>query len=277
MTAVQQPEPLDDAPLARALSAPAPFPRERLAERILRDLGERIATGELSPGQLLPAEAALATHYGVSSRVIREALGALAARGLVEVRAGKGTVVRGVDSSALRDFFDVALRADSRGLWDLFELRKLVEVQIAELAARRATSADLERCEAALHHLEEAAQSDQPEAYVLADIEFHQTIAAAAGNRMLGLLLEGLREPMRKARTRSWQGRIRVGHEVEDQLDMHRRILAAVKRHQPGASAAAMARHLDLAEVHLRAAESGEPGSAAPAPRARRTAATRKR
>src|SRR5579884_1860352 len=137
---MQQPEPLDATQVARPLSEPAPFPRERLAERILRDLGERIATGELSPGQLLPAEAALASHYGVSSRVIREALGALAARGLVEVRAGKGTVVRGVDSSAPRDFFEVALRADSRGLWDLFELRKLVEVQITELAARRATA-----------------------------------------------------------------------------------------------------------------------------------------
>ncbi|HXA29160.1 MAG TPA: FCD domain-containing protein [Candidatus Angelobacter sp.] len=271
MTAMQQPVPPDAALPGRPLSEPAPFPRERLAERILRDLGERIATGELSPGQLLPAEAALASHYGVSSRVIREALGALSARGLVEVRAGKGTVVRGVDSSALRDFFDVALLADSRGLWDLFELRKLVEVQIAELAARRATAADLDRCENALHTLEAAAQNDTPEPYVLADIGFHQTIAAAAGNRMLGLLLEGLREPMRKARTRSWQGRISVGHEVEDQLEMHRRILAAVKRHQPGAAAAAMARHLDLAEVHLRAAEMSEPPPGTPPSRGRRT------
>jgi DNA-binding FadR family transcriptional regulator len=267
---MQQPEASAATGVPRPLSDPSHFPRERLAERILRDLGERIATGELSPGQLLPAEAQLASHYGVSSRVIREALGALAARGLVEVRAGKGTVVRGVDSSALRDFFDVALRADSRGMWDLFELRKLIEVQIAELAARRATAADVERCEEALHRLEAAAELDTPEAYVIADIEFHQAVAAAAGNRMLGLLLEGLREPMRKARTRSWQGRIRVGHEVEDQLAMHRRILGAVKRHQPGAAAAAMARHLDLAEVHLRAAETTDPAPGMPARGGRR-------
>jgi GntR family transcriptional repressor for pyruvate dehydrogenase complex len=268
---MQQPESPAAGAVPPSLSEPATYPRARLAERVLRDLGERIATGELSPGQLLPAEAALASHYGVSSRVIREALGALAARGLVEVRAGKGTVVRGVDSSALRDFFDVALLADARALWDLFELRKLVEVQVAELAARRATAGDIGRCEDALHRLEAAAASDTPEPYVLADIEFHQTVAAAAGNRMLGLLLEGLREPMRKARTRSWEGRIRVGHEVEDQLDMHRRILAAVKRHQPGAAAAAMARHLDLAEVHLRAAQAIEPPPNAPRAPRRRT------
>jgi DNA-binding FadR family transcriptional regulator len=265
---MQQSDPGLPVAAPRSLAEPASFPRERLAERILRDLGERIATGELAPGQLLPAEAHLASHYGVSSRVVREALGALAARGLVEVRAGKGTVVRGVDSMALREFFDVALLADTRALWDLFETRKLIEVQIAELAARRATPGDIERCEDALHRLEAAADSETPEAYVIADIDFHQAIAAAAGNRMLGLLLEGLREPMRKARTRSWQGRIRVGHEVEDQLAMHRRILAAVKRHQPGAAASAMARHLDLAEVHLRAAETAEP---APAGRARRS------
>jgi len=258
---MQQSEPNAPGEAPRPLSDPAPFPRERLAERILRDLGERIATGELSPGQLLPAEAQLATHYGVSSRVVREALGALAARGLVEVRAGKGTVVRGVDSSPLRDFFDVALRADSRGLWDLFELRKLVEVQIAELAARRATQVDVDRCEEALHRLEAAAESFTPESYVIADIDFHQAVANAAGNRMLCLLLEGLREPLRKARTRSWQGRIRVGHEVQDQLAMHRRVLAAIKRHQPTAAAAAMARHLDLAEVHLRASENDEPAA----------------
>ena len=266
MTALQQP----GGAAPRPLGEPAPFPRERLAERILRDLGERIATGELAPGQLLPAEAQLAAHYGVSSRVVREALGALAARGLVEVRAGKGTVVRGVDSSALRDFFEVALIADSRGLWDLFELRKLVEVQVAELAARRATPGDVERCEDALRRLEAAADSETPEAYVIADIDFHQAVANAAGNRMLCLLLEGLREPMRKARTRSWQGRIRVGHEVDDQLAMHRRILAAVKRHQPAAAAAAMARHLDLAEVHLRAAETHEAVPAASSGRGRR-------
>jgi GntR family transcriptional regulator, transcriptional repressor for pyruvate dehydrogenase complex len=253
---MQQPE---SGAAPRSLSEPATLPRERLAERLLRDLGERIATGELAPGQLLPAEAQLASHYGVSSRVVREALGALAARGLVEVRAGKGTVVRGVDSSPLRDFFDVALLADSRGIWDLFEMRKLIEVQIAELAARRATHVDIEHCEEALRRLEAAAESFEPEAYVTADIDLHQAVAAAAGNRMLGLLLEGLREPLRKARTRSWQGRIRVGHEVQDQLAMHRRILAAIKRHQPGAAAAAMARHLDLAEVHLRAAETDEP------------------
>jgi GntR family transcriptional repressor for pyruvate dehydrogenase complex len=252
---MQQPE---AGAVPRALSEPAPFPRERLAERILRDLGERIATGELAPGQLLPAEAQLATHYGVSSRVIREALGALSARGLVEVRAGKGTVVRGVDSSALRDFFDVALRADSRAIWDLFELRKVIEVQIAELAARRATATDIEQCEDAYRRLEAAAESFEPEAYVAADIDLHQAVAAAAGNRMLAFMLEGLREPLRKARTRSWKGRIRVGHEVQDQLAMHRRIVTAIKRHQPGAAAAAMARHLDLAEVHLRAAESDE-------------------
>ena len=227
--------------------------RERLADRVLRDLEERIVTGALSSGDLLPPEAQLAGHYGVSSRVVREALGALAARGLVEVRAGKGTVVRGVDSAALRDFFVVAMRADSRGLWDLFELRKLIEVQNASLAARRATAADIQRCATAFARLEGARDTSQD--YVDADVDFHQAIAMATGNRMLRLLLEGLREPLRMARTRSWQGRMRVGHEVADQIDMHRRILVAVRRRQPRAAAEAMARHLDLAEVHLRAAE----------------------
>ena len=161
-------------------------------------------------------------------------------------------MIRGVDSAALRDFFLVAMRADSRGMWDLFELRKLVEVRVAELAARRSTAADVERLEAAFARLE--AVKDVLESYVDADIVFHQAIAAATGNRMLGLLLEGLREPLRLARTRSWEGRMRVGHEVADQIEMHRRILLAVRRHQPRAAAEAMTRHLDLAEVHLRAA-----------------------
>ena len=228
--------------------------RERLAEAVVRELEERIATGALPPGALLDAEATLAAAHGVSSRVIREALGALSARGLVEVIPGKGTVVRGVDAAALRDFFLVAARGDGQGLWDLFELRKVVEVQMAGLAARRATPADLARCEEALHRLE-AAQGTS-EHYVEADIDFHQAVAAAAGNRILALVLEGLRDPLRRGRTRSWQGRIRVGHEVADQVDMHRRILVAVRRRQPRAAELAMTRHLDLAELHLRAAES---------------------
>jgi GntR family transcriptional repressor for pyruvate dehydrogenase complex len=225
---------------------------ERLAAGVTRDLEERIATGELAAGSLLPPEAQLAGRYEVSSRVIREALGALAARGLVAVLPGKGTVVRGVDAAALRDFFSVAMRSDSHGLWDLFELRKVVEVQIAALAARRATAADIARCEVAMRRLEDTQGS--PEAYVLADIDFHQSLAEAAGNRMLTLVLEGLREPLRRGRTLSWQGRLRVGHEIADQIEMHRRILVAVRRHQPRAAGEAMARHLDLAELHLRAA-----------------------
>jgi len=234
---------------SRPRRAPA---RGRLAEGVTRDLEERIATGELAPGCLLPPEAQLARGYGVSSRVVREALGALAARGLVAVLAGKGTVVRGVDAAALRDFFLVAMRSDSHGLWDLFELRKLVEVQVAALAARRATAAGIARCEAAFARLEAAQGS--PETYVVADVDFHQSIAEATGNRMLALVLEGLREPLRVARTLSWQGRLRVGDEIADQIEMHRRILQAVRRHQPRAAGDAMARHLDLAELHLRAA-----------------------
>jgi GntR family transcriptional repressor for pyruvate dehydrogenase complex len=235
--------------------------RERLAEAVIRDLEGRIATGELAAGALLDAEASLAAQHRVSSRVIREALGALAARGLVEVIPGKGTVVRGVDAAALRDFFLVAARGDGRGLWDLFELRKVVEVQIAGLAARRASAADVTRCEESFHRLELAQAT--PEDYVEADIDFHQAVAAAAGNRILALVLEGLRDPLRRGRTRSWQGRIRVGHEVADQVDMHRRILVAVRRHQPRAAELAMAHHLDLAELHLRAAE-GAPGPCVP-------------
>ena len=171
-------------------------------------------------------------------------------------------MVRGVDAAALRDFFLVAARGDGHGLWDLFELRKVVEVQMAGLAARRAIAADVVRCEEALQRLELAQAT--PEDYVEADIDFHQAVAAAAGNRILALVLEGLRDPLRRGRTRSWQGRIRVGHEVVDQVDMHRRILVAIRRHQPRAAELAMSRHLDLAELHLRAAE----GAPAPLPAA---------
>src|SRR4029077_5596838 len=122
-----------------------------------------------------------------------------------------------------------------------------------ELAARRATAADVEACAQALQRL--AAAPETPQASLIADVDFHQAVAQASGNRMLVLLLEGLREPLRVARTRSWQGRLRVGHEIADQIDMHRRILVAVGRRQPRVAAEAMARHLDLAEVHLRAGE----------------------
>ena len=180
----------------------APLPRARLAERVRGDLEERIVTGSLAAGDHLPAEAQMASRYGVSSRVIREALGALAARGLVEVQAGKGTVVRGVDSAALRDFFQVAMRADSRGLWDLFELRKLVEVQVAELAARRATAADVEACSDALRRLEAA--RDTLEEYVIADVDFHQAVARASGNRMLVIVYAIAYLPILVHRTKSW-------------------------------------------------------------------------
>src|SRR5690606_5045166 len=114
--------------------------RAPLSEGISDQLIEMIAAGELKMDDPLPSEAELAAPFGVSKPVVREALKQLSLFGIVEIRQGRVARVKPLDSSALEGFFRLAVRSDSNGLRDAIELRRAVEVELAELAATRVTS-----------------------------------------------------------------------------------------------------------------------------------------
>lgn len=175
------------------IGASVSLKRGRLSDEVFRRLTAMIASGELQPGELLPSVRVLGQTFTVSSRVAREAMAALAARGLVQIQQGRGCFVAPRDQWRLVDRDLIALIGRDHALPALFEVRATFEVGMASLAARRRTSADLEALAAALDRTE---ADRSPEAQVEGDREFHQALALATHNPLFLPLLTALLGPL---------------------------------------------------------------------------------
>ena len=153
-------------------------PANNLAEQVMARLSADIRGGRLAPGARLPTEQELTTEFGVSRTVVREAVAALRADGLVVTRRGSGAYVA---DPAAGPFRIVPPRATSLpDIINVMELRLAVEVQAAALAAERASRKQLASIEAAWRAIEAALQ--RGEGAVAEDFAFHRAIAEATGN-----------------------------------------------------------------------------------------------
>jgi GntR family transcriptional repressor for pyruvate dehydrogenase complex len=172
--------------------------RGRLRDRAADQLLEMVVSGGLEPGERLPPERELCARLGVSRTVVREALNLLEARGLISIEHGRGAVVSGGNTDAVRDALGLILRVRPKVLWELLEMRAILEVGISGLAAERATEEDTEAMRVQLERM--AAAIDAPEGYVDADVEFHALLARAARNGVLLTMLEPIVDLLRASR-----------------------------------------------------------------------------
>jgi DNA-binding FadR family transcriptional regulator len=165
-----------------------PWPRRprRLATAVVAELVDRIVGGRIPEGAALPPEPVLCETFGVSRTVVREAVKSLEGMSLVSVQQGQGTRVRPFAEWQLLDPVVLAATvrhdAESSILDDLVDVRRALEAQMAAQAATRATPADLLAIGAAMARLE--AEVDEPARYLQADLEFHDAVMAASGNRL---------------------------------------------------------------------------------------------
>ncbi|WP_210593967.1 FadR/GntR family transcriptional regulator [Streptomyces sp. GESEQ-35] len=209
-----------------------------VGDALVAHLEQLIALGELSPGDRLPAERELAESLSVSRTSLREALHQLETKHLIERRQGRGTIVLApptqVDDlyAALADVTEA-----DRELANVAELRTVIEPKIAELAALRATSADLLQMDDILHATDEnllAAKSLE------LDVQFHLTLARASHNPLLTALtttVSSWTTPVRKDSHSTPEGR-------RASLAGHQAIRDAVEAREPAAAAQAMIAHL---------------------------------
>jgi DNA-binding FadR family transcriptional regulator len=215
--------------------------RHTLFEQLAQVLETRIVSGELKPGHRMPSEGALATQYGVSRPVVREALAKLRERGLIETLNGNGTFVRHPNDDDLHEVILRHLRLIGPyhdAVRDLYEARIAVEVMTAQLAATRATDEQLLEIEGHLDRMR--ANEDAEKDWVSADLAFHEAMAEASHNPFLVMLLKPLILLI--------EDTIRAGHRspeaVAGGLSAHARILDALKLHKPDAAAVAIREHL---------------------------------
>jgi GntR family transcriptional repressor for pyruvate dehydrogenase complex len=212
---------------------------------------ERIALDELRPGEALPSEGELGRMLGISRLTVREAVRALEARGLVELRKGRRPTVREPNGALAGDYFRIAVRRDPAALFELIEVRLALEVRNAALAA---TNAPRSAIAAMANAIDAMRRAEDEDGFHDADVRFHEALAAATGNGMLTQLIEQLAEPLRTSRRHSHRGRLREGRPFDEVVEAHRAILYAVERRDPQAAAHAMETHLRMTERDLRAA-----------------------
>ena len=167
---------------------------------VVQGIGRRIVRGELAPGEILPEQGEWSRMLGVSRTVVREATKVLAAKGLVESRSKRGTVIlprsewRLLDPDVLAWLTEAGL--DPEFLRSMFEVRKIIEPAAVRLAAERATPEEL----AAIQSTFEAmARADDQATYLDADISYHAMLVAATHNDHLVQLVRRSGPPSRPA------------------------------------------------------------------------------
>ncbi|MGJ7546379.1 FadR/GntR family transcriptional regulator [Variovorax sp. LT1R16] len=174
---------------------------DRLSDRLASRLGSQIESGALRPGERLPTEQQLATEHGVSRTVVREAVHQLKSRSLVVSRQGSGVFVAQTPLNQPLAF-DPAVLGSVQAVVHVVEVRRVLEGEIAALAAERATRSQIAALRRALKAIDMAVAAGQDG--VAEDLAFHRVIGEATGNPqfrlLLGFLEQYLREGMRITR-----------------------------------------------------------------------------
>jgi GntR family transcriptional repressor for pyruvate dehydrogenase complex len=163
-----------------------------LVHHVTGQIERLIVAGDLQPGDRLAPERELARQFGVSRTVVREAVRSLVARGLLEVRPGSGTVISSPSADSVSRSLVLFLRA-GRPEFDcekIMEIRRVLEIASAGLAARRRTDADLAEMEHILQ--EESAIRDDRYRFAEYDVAFHAAVAHATHNELFSLMLDSV-------------------------------------------------------------------------------------
>ncbi|MBI1879147.1 MAG: FadR family transcriptional regulator [Chloroflexi bacterium] len=198
-----------------------------LSDRVTDQIENLIIANHLQPGDQLPPERELARQFGVSRTVVREAIRGLVAKSLLEVRSGGGTVVRRPTAEVVAQSMSLFLRGaqPTVNYEKIHEVRRLLEIEIAGLAAERHTEADLVRIEENLARI---------------DIAFHAALAQATHNELFNLLLDSLADIMYEVRISGFT----VPNAMARGLTYHSAIFEQVQASNPAGARRAMSEHL---------------------------------
>lgn len=231
-----------------------PVSRTRAHEDVARQLQELIRRGELPGGRQLPPERELAGRFRVSRATLRQALSELRANGLVDSRVGEGTFVR-ADAGEGGTNVAAALRGAQASLGDQLGLRRLVEPQVAQLAAEHAQGHDLDTLDHYVVLQQRRMAGGLP--FVDEDSAFHLAIARATDNALLAKMVEGIHELLRESREHSQ----RAPGGMQRSLDGHHAILDAIRRGDGEAAYSAMLAHIqDVENLSLSSLDRPHPG-----------------
>ncbi len=217
---------------------------KRIHEEIIAQIRDELADGRLKPGDRLPSERELAERFQVSRASVREAIRALESMGLVTIKTGDGTYVATGSEVLLSPLVSVILHQKDV-LLDIFEARKVIEPEIAALAAKRASPEEIQQLGEVLE--EQARQIAQGGTGVEADTAFHSLLTQSTKNKVFLRLNDAVVDSLRETRERSLQ----IHGRPARSLAGHQEILKAIRAKDPAGAKQAMRQHLTAIEQNV--------------------------
>jgi GntR family transcriptional repressor for pyruvate dehydrogenase complex len=212
--------------------------RTSTAERIIENLISLIKKKSLKIGDKLPAERELCKMIGVSRPILREALKALQVMNIIGIRQGAGAYVKSLEPKDVVEHLDIVFHLDESLYHDLYEARRVLEGSVARTAALKITDEEIEKIEESIRQA--AAGMDDEQVFFQKDLELHEMILKAAGNRVLPIFMQSINKLSLIMREKTnARPDIRKGV-IRD----HELILEALKKRDPGRTAAAMEQHI---------------------------------
>lgn len=218
--------------------------RKSLVTEVVDAILSEVVSGALPIGTALPSETDIARRHDVSRLTTREAIRTLQAQGVIRVESGKGSFVNPVSQwssleAVLR--FSAADTNDAEVSIQLVELRKIFETGAAALAATRRTELDLTQLTERLDDMRRAHRDGDVEAFVRADLAFHQVILTASQNVFLSVMFEPLSRILATRRTQTSQVEVIQTHAIAK----HQGILEALTGGDPEQARNAMDSHME--------------------------------
>ena len=214
-----------------------------LVRRVVEHIGKLIEDHRLHPGDRLPSEREMAHQLHVSRATIRDAIGYLAAMGVLKIRQGAGTFVSDGPPEIGRSSLDLIGVLHGFQPWQMFETRIILERSLAALAAERGENGHLAALAGEVAGM--SATCHDPAQYLIHDVRFHRAIASASGNPILAALMETIVTALYENRRETVEGATNLG----ESADIHREIYQAIRARDAAHAGSLMEQHLRQAEA----------------------------
>lgn len=215
--------------------------RTNIKDLALDQLKRYILDGDLIPGHRLPSERELAERLGIGRNSVREALKVLEAVGIVESRIGEGTFITAQTGASFGRTIGFSLAIWGGTVVEILEARLMFEIEAARVAAKHVTKENLQELATELQKMESS--TDQPLAFLIADMNFHRIISKATQNtvvsRVICNLIDLLEEMLHEVEP-DWLPT------VDEEPGTHRSIYDALAAHDADAAGELMRQHLDF-------------------------------
>jgi DNA-binding FadR family transcriptional regulator len=216
--------------------------KEGLVDRVVTEIEELIVTNKLEPETKLPPERDFAEQLGVSRTVVREAVRILVTKGLLETRPGVGTMVRQMTREQIVEPLNLLLRSrtgDKVSFDQLHQVRSILEIEIAGLAASQATDADIAHLKQIMADME-AAQHDL-DTLAARDADFHSALAKMTHNPLLAILVDSIRDLLQEYIALV----TRYLDPQQENLPLHSKLLERIEARDVEGARQAMSENLD--------------------------------